>query len=504
MSTETVPSLVTKAELDTTFEAVVRLIKAAGSEAHARVAAHIRAVSDGRFGHLAQFHNADSISATEKRAQYILLSSALGLTRSDDGKVKLVKPDWTKLQGQLGAGAKKADEEEPVVSPPPRFNPEPPQPSNEIRRQIIPAEDPKPAATTASPSNEALGRIMADIVREHLHLKPEGTQAVDEGHIRLIVNEELVKLDIGEQVKKANLNGAFPTDRVTKLIEDALAKTVQRIEIIQPNGDTKPLHGLIHPQVPQLCAYLRAGVPAWAHSAAGSGKTHMARQIAEMLGVEPYVISIDPTITVSKLLGYRNVANGEFVEGFIYKAYKHGGLVALDEVDTGDPGVVASINALLSNTHYLFPNNETIKRHDQFYLVAMANTKGTGAVAGYTARNKLDAATLDRFAIVEIKYDPGLELALAIGEGTPGKLWQPVAPATIEVQRAYVEWVQKVRAEVGNSVLISPRASINGCKLLRAGVPVSEVVEALVFKLCASDTVTRIKDRCGLPEGATV
>ena len=63
----------------------------------------------------------------------------------------------------------------------------------------------------------------------------------------------------------------------------------------------------------------------------------------------------------------------------------------------------------------------------------------------------------------------------------------------------YVEWIQKVRAQVGNSVLISPRASINGCKALRAGVPMNEVIEALVFKLVSEDSRKRIVDTCSLP-----
>ena len=59
--------------------------------------------------------------------------------------------------------------------------------------------------------------------------------------------------------------------------------------------------------------------------------------------------------------------------------------------------------------------------------------------------------------------------------------------------------MQKVRAQVGNSVLVSPRASINGCKALRAGIPMDEVMEALVFKLVADDTRKRITDTCELP-----
>jgi hypothetical protein len=113
---------------------------------------------------------------------------------------------------------------------------------------------------------------------------------------------------------------------------------------------------------------------------------------------------------------------------------------------------------------------------------------------------KLDAATLDRFAILEIKYDPGLEMALSCGIGQPGEPWKAGAPANIETQEAYVKWVQSVRAHCGNSVLISPRCSINGCRALRCGIRLQEVADALVFKLVADDSRQRIVQTCGLPK----
>jgi AAA domain (dynein-related subfamily) len=507
--TATAPA-VTKEQFQNRFKALTAIINQIGGEAQARVSAHIRALTDGKHVSLGVYHISASIPMEDKFAEYGYIASALGLYKEGD-KPKMGKPDWSKLKGQLGAGAKKAEEVETPVRPDPMDKSEkkeaaslsqPPPRTHEqtpvVERNIAPPTHAvkQPTLTTPVPEDAAAATLAA--LR---NLLASGVKAeMDDGKVRLIVEEQLAKLDIAEQVKKANQNGAFPTDRVDKLIKDALANVgVHRIELVQPNGELKPLTGLVHPQVTQAAAWLNADVPVWAWSAAGSGKTHSARQIAEVLGVECYVISVDPTLTVAKLLGYRNVANGDFVEGYIYKAFKHGGLIVLDEIDTGDPGVIASINALLSNTHYLFPNNETVERHPKFRVMAAANTKGTGAVAGYTARNKLDAATLDRFAVIEWKYDAGLETALACGFGSPAAPWKGAAPATEIDQRNYVEWVQKVRAQVGNSVLISPRASINGCKALRAGVPLNEVIEALVFKLVSDDTRKRIVDTCGLP-----
>ncbi len=39
-----------------------------------------------------------------------------------------------------------------------------------------------------------------------------------------------------------------------------------------------------------------------------------------------------------------------------------------------------------------------------------------------------------------LRYDVGLELVLATGEGKPGEPWKPVELAALEVQKKYVEW----------------------------------------------------------------
>jgi hypothetical protein len=488
-------SAVDPTDFNNRYESLVKIIKHLGTEAQSRVAVHIRAITDGRQGSLGIYHVTASIPMGEKFHEYARIASALGISKDANGKPIIGGPDYSKLRGQLGLGAKKADEDDPAetatVTPP--VHPPVPEMKPALDRSIT------PAVSSARPAGEG-DDLAAAIVRAIQGKIPvTGPAQTNEEQIRAVVAEELEKLNLHDAIKQANLNGAFPMDRVTQLVEELVAKAGHRIDIVTPTGEVKSLTGVIHPQATQIVTWLVAGVPVWAWSAAGSGKTHMARSIAEMLGVTPYVISVDPTLTVAKLLGFKNITNGEFVEGLLYQAYKNGGLAALDEIDTGDPGVIASINALLSNAHYLFPNGETVEKHPQFYALAMANTKGVGAVAGYVARNRLDAATLDRFAIIEIKYDDGLETVLATGEGSVGVPWQPAKPASLEEQRAYVQWVQQVRAQVGNSVLISPRASINGCKALRAGIRGAEVIEALVFKLVADDTRKRVSDLLPFP-----
>lgn len=283
-------------------------------------------------------------------------------------------------------------------------------------------------------------------------------------------------------------------EAVRKLIQEE-TKDIPRVMQINLPEMTKPvtLTGqAVHRQLPQVLTWLRADVPVWLWGAPGAGKTFMGRQIAESMGIQPYVMSIDETTTANKLLGFQNLVSGDFVPGWLYEPFKNGGLAVIDEMDTGNPAIIAALNALLANGHYMFPNGETVERHKDFRVLACANTKGTGAIAGFTARQRLDAATLNRFAIVELSYDEGLELLLTCGVPSNVEPWKPVAAADNEDCKRWVLFVQKVRELANGSVLISPRASILGCQALRAGIPVQEVADALVFALMTADTVEAI------------
>lgn len=352
--------------------------------------------------------------------------------------------------------------------------------------------DSKPTANSAAGLIEQAMRLMGNSVN------PE--------QVRDIVKEEVAGLEIPKAediVKSVEQKFGEIRDELSKKVDEFLANVPPRNCIEVKFGDeVRKIEGNTHWQLPQLITWVAANVPVWAHGPAGGGKTTLGYQIGDALNLPTFIASIDPTTTIGKLLGFRNLANGEFVEGWLYKPYKNGGLVMLDEIDTGDPGILAALNALLANDKYLFPNGEVVQRHEKFRVLAGANTKGCGAVAGYTARNRLDAATLDRFAIVELEYDEPLERAIATGAGkVGGKDWKQSKPADEATVSRWVDYVVKVRKQVGTSVLVSPRASILGARALRAGVPPKEVTDACLFKLVSADTKQNIVNSVGEFEG---
>jgi hypothetical protein len=481
----TMTETITSAQVEEAYQILTTALRKASTEWGRKIAVHIRSITGTAL--LKSFHTDEKRTNEEKFALYKVCVQAL--MKQDDSLLNKGEAEPAKQDEPA-----KPDNDGRIdpINALPQPQPQPVKPEPEVVEVV---EKPR-AVFNQSP------RVTADAI-ELKDDAPDVLKQLARTLSPFINPPKPAGLDEAELEKKVKAmlgNGAFPVDRVKALIaEEMKGIGTRRIEFAIAADKVNTVEGLMHPQVTQVARWIQADIPVWAWSPAGSGKTHMGRQIAAMLGVEPYVISVDPTLTVAKMLGYRNVANGDFVPGLAYPAYKNGGLLVLDEIDTGDPGVIASINAMLSNGHYLFPNGETVTRHEKFRVLACANTKGTGAVAGYTARNKLDAATLDRFAIIEFKYDDGLELAIATGEGKPSEPWKPGPAATQAQVNAYAQWVLKVRKYVSQSVLVSPRATINGCKALRAGIPMREVIDALVFKLCSDDTITRIKSNCPLP-----
>ena len=432
---------------------------------------------------LPSFQMSDDVAEADKVATYGELVQAL--VAHSHGKPNALGA----LKGQVARGQAEvpvAEKEEAPAAAPSRIVIPEPVPD--------PEPDPEPVAVRTAPpaSSDPLTDQLRRILRELIGELPTG---VDESKVRGIAHvcaNKQAKEEVSEAMKKL--------DERFKAVDEAIAAAkanagVHRHEF-KIGDQVRPVAGLAHYQLPQLVAWANANVPVWAWGMAGAGKTHIGRQIAEALGVPFYCAPIDETITVGKLVGFRNLTNGEFVPGYLYKPYKEGGVILLDEIDT-NAATIAALNSALANDHYTFPNGEEVQRHENFRVVAGANTKGTGAVAGYTARVRLDAATLDRFAIIELKYDAGLEVALSCGGPNTTEPWKPTTPASPELCRKYVDYVQSVRKAAGNSVLISPRASYLGVRALRAGVPVAEVIDALVFKLVAADTRQTLIQRAG-------
>ncbi len=261
-----------------------------------------------------------------------------------------------------------------------------------------------------------------------------------------------------------------------------------------------------HAYFQALLRIVKARRNAWLCGPAGSGKTTSAHEVATLLGLPFYAKSVGPQVTESSLIGYTD-ANGKTVRTQLREAFEHGGVFLLDEVDAASPAVLVVINALLANGVASFPD-AVVEKHPDFVLIAGANTIGLGADRQYVGRQQIDAATLDRFVLLDWPYDPRIEAAAAgvdvsaVSNASCPTSFSFEDEAGAEA-RCY-EYVQKVVA-VRNAVatfgkavrvIVSPRASINGTALIRQGFSIADALNLCVWKGLDTDTRSKVEGAC--------
>lgn len=264
--------------------------------------------------------------------------------------------------------------------------------------------------------------------------------------------------------------------RIKAAVAEALSNASNaRAELIVHVGDAEPVVVKTpHKDFARLLKMVAAGVNVWVAGPAGSGKTTGAQMVATALNLPFYFNgAIDSEY---KLSGFVD-ARGQIVSTAFRKAYTEGGVYLFDECDASLPQATLAFNAALANGHCDFPGAEKpVDRHPDFRCIAAGNTWGLGATVEYVGRNKLDAAFLDRFVQHNWGYDENLELAL-VGSNPQAIAW--------------CKRVQRLRATAkkrGLKVVISPRASLAGAKLLAAGMTEDEALDATVrAKLSPAD-----------------
>jgi len=164
---------------------------------------------------------------------------------------------------------------------------------------------------------------------------------------------------------------------------------------------------ILHNKYEEVTALTKAGIPVLLTGEKGSGKTTLAKQVAENINLKFFSMSMTRQTTLSHLMGFVSV-NGTYIPSQLYEAASNGGLYLLDELDGSDPNVLLSLNTI-ENGFISFPTG-IVEVHKDFRLMATANPQNQHEF--YVGRSKLDAATLDRFDIIEIETDKNLERSL--------------------------------------------------------------------------------------------
>lgn len=281
--------------------------------------------------------------------------------------------------------------------------------------------------------------------------------------------------------------------RLEEIAAQVQPRQTREIVVSLPDGAKREI-GTAHYRFDDLLTVVSCNVPAYLPGPAGSFKSHTAALCAKALGLEFSAVSVCQQTTAVTLLGYMNAA-GNYVTTDFRRRYEHGGVFLLDEIDNGNANTISVLNAATSNGHCAFPDG-MIARHPDFRLIATANTYGNGGNSQYVGRNPLDAATLDRFAFLQWGYDEHLEELIANGSTT--------IPAQVKPKGTILpadQWPAKIRAlrraveSLGSRLIISPRATFNGARLLSAGMDLETVMEVVIWKGTSAEERQKIEAR---------
>jgi hypothetical protein len=267
----------------------------------------------------------------------------------------------------------------------------------------------------------------------------------------------------------------------------ATAKGQRPIQIIIRDQEPRELPPVHHPVLPALVEWFamrqRAGmVPAaWLTGPAGTGKSTLVEQAADVLGVEFYPVSVHADMLAADLLGFMD-AKGRPVPGAAEQAWRFGGMLCLDEVDGGNANVLNGLNMLLASKRCRFASG-IHERHPEFYVGATANTAGTGPTAAYVGRCRIDAAFLDRFSggRFTVDYCQDVETAMASRYLDPERLAR------------WLAWCYAVRENIvangmDANAMLSPRTIDAGAMLLTAGASPREVADRTFLAGLSDDT----------------
>lgn len=167
--------------------------------------------------------------------------------------------------------------------------------------------------------------------------------------------------------------------------------------------------------LPIMVALAEARVPIMQVGEKGTGKTtnaaHLAEVLAERWGREMRFGFASMTSGTSPGEFKGRITLEGFLPSLFEAIYEDGGVFLFDELDAGDENLLTLLNAALANGYFVNQQGKVIEMNDHFIAVSAANTMGLGANGRYTGRNRLDAATLDRWALGRIRVQFDQQLA---------------------------------------------------------------------------------------------
>lgn len=319
-------------------------------------------------------------------------------------------------------------------------------------------------------------------------LKPQPVSGMSEMEFnairQLAQNAHALSLDMTRTAMELTGRQGIVEEQFKNLDEKwtRIAESTRKIEIAFSDGTSFKFTESTHYMMPKLMRLLARGHSVYLRGPAGSGKTMGVAQAAKARGQRFYLMSIGPLTGKADLFGYMPLGGGPYVRTVVRDAVEFGGVLLLDEVDSGNAGLNTMLNILTEKNNRIvsFPDGD-LEKHKDFRVIATANTYGNGADRTYIGRNQQDGAFLDRFTVLNWDYDWDFVTALS----------------------GNADWTSKVQAWFDSAsrqkipVVIGPRAAIEGADLIRAGFDEDEVAEMRVWARVSVDDKRKIVN--GIP-----
>jgi len=419
-----------------------------------------------------------TILSVDKSTNRVTYCDHLGVTRTDrfsfmpkNGQTAALSFIGYKFTGRPPMHFTSSEISEAWTTALANYNPTPRSESEIPVPQPTPQPKPVPNTTSSGGMDDFMKQLIAQVLGDFV---PE----VDPAKVAEIVNDSIKEpLEI---MAKATAEVADLRSAV-----DRLRPKVTHVTL--GNNERNELEGIQHNMFAKVLSTISNGNHLYLVGPAGTGKSTIAENASQALGLGFSSKSCSSQSTEASLLGYMS-ATGGYVGTSFRTAYETGQVFLLDEVDNGNPNILTVLNSALSNSFMAFPDG-MVTRHKNFVLVATANTFGNGATAEYVGRNALDKAFLDRFVSLNIDYDADIEQAMLDSvkglDGNIGTHWLQV--------------VRKARANVANyglKVVVSPRATLAGAKLLRDKNvwTMAEVMESTILAGVKDDQKVKIME----------